>query len=1399
MPDIDSLSIRISSDASAAVSGLDKLATTLAKIGRISGSATGSLSKTSKSISSMRNVVSGINKTMTGLTKGISGAVTVLSYIPKKLASPFVKAVGKMGSAVMGLGRQIARVAMYRALRTAIKLITQAFSEGITNLYKWSSVFDKTFYKAMNTIATAKTYFSNSMAAMASPLIEAFTPAVDAVIDKFVEMFNIVNQFLSRIVGKDTYTAARKVKQVWDDVDEDTDNTTQKVKELRKTLLGFDEINRLDKDTSESTSSNSNKKPPDTSYLYMFEERPIEGAIASFADKIKEAIQGADWDGLGKILGNCFNSLIDKIDFAGWGRKLGNSINAVFETLYWFLITADFSRVGSGIATFLNNALSTINFKMIGRTMVRWFTSGIDALIAFLMEFDFGQLARGLSDFVIGLCDEIYDWFANYDDWGSIGETIGYNIADAIASIKYGEVWNALSNAVDIAVESIIKAVTGAVTGISDRFKEAMNWDELPNDVKKTILAIEGLAGIAGFAVGAVLTFSGANIGLGLALMVASGLLLATAYEEKWGDLKKKVDDYITGIKFFLSSMGFAVGAVLAFGGFNIPLGVGLMIASGALGSTNAKEAWDTIENSVGKAMFAADALVGTFKLTLGVLALITKNYGVGLALIASGAAILVHGTATGFDFGKVGNIMRQILPPVEALIGGFELTLGILAIIGKKYLVGIGLIASGAATLATAGFTGYNFDGPKNMLTNVLSKAELAVGLFTLTLGIIACIAQKWPIGIGLIVGGLEATSIGAAQYDWDSLKNKFDEVMGSTKVNLLRGAGMVVIGALLCATSFWVLGLPMLVLGLAQVGYGASQINWGALGKQIVDKFNAVKDELFSGKNIAMDAVLGVFFCLIGLIPFGIGFLLAGLIGLGYQATQVDWGALGTKIKKHAGEAVDWLKEKGKLVLGILAIVGGKIGSGIAAVAADITESWSDARENWQGLVELGEKAINKVQEGWNKFNKFTVNVGANISKKLENILRWLGVDLGDGIQNSPNEGGYSPQHYGEGSVSGTGRDHNVIMKMSATPGNGFIYGQNGQLRPNVPYNIGVGATLGPVYTDTGERVDYKQPLNAMGLSNLKTNVGVGVNPVWKLIANGFMLFMGLVNLSTTVGVKTSTAWGTQHKTFLNYLDVVGKTTNVNVNATRGNFKNGLKAWIGYDTHTVTVNLARGNWYWGLSDWIGQEVWVRVNLWAGGGVVYGNGYSVGFASGGVITRSGWNHLDKAANGGTRPHGTMFVAGEAGPEIVGHIGGRTEILNKSQLASTMFASVSAALSPAVKVITSMGAMFAQAANEAMNTSIYTVDRAYARMDTFAGSAAMMENATAESMVEMLEVMRMSADATMEQNRLLQQQNDLLRQINEKDFNPEISTAAINKAQQRSNRRAGVTVVSVGG
>lgn len=66
--------------------------------------------------------------------------------------------------------------------------------------------------------------------------------------------------------------------------------------------------------------------------------------------------------------------------------------------------------------------------------------------------------------------------------------------------------------------------------------------------------------------------------------------------------------------------------------------------------------------------------------------------------------------------------------------------------------------------------------------------------------------------------------------------------------------------------------------------------------------------------------------------------------------------------------------------------------------------------------------------------------------------------------------------------------------------------------------------------------------------------------------------------------------------------------------------------------------------------------------------------------AIGGAFFGGKWHNIAQYASGGLPSHGSMFVAGEAGAEVVGHVGGRTEVLNESQLASTMYSAVSSAM-----------------------------------------------------------------------------------------------------------------------
>lgn len=93
-------------------------------------------------------------------------------------------------------------------------------------------------------------------------------------------------------------------------------------------------------------------------------------------------------------------------------------------------------------------------------------------------------------------------------------------------------------------------------------------------------------------------------------------------------------------------------------------------------------------------------------------------------------------------------------------------------------------------------------------------------------------------------------------------------------------------------------------------------------------------------------------------------------------------------------------------------------------------------------------------------------------------------------------------------------------------------------------------------------------------------------------------------------------------------------------------------------------------------------------INNWVNGlkNTFLGFGFSSvgggGFrANGGIYYNGNWKNIRQYANGGAPSHGSMFIAGERGAEIVGHINGRTEVLNQSQIASAIYSAMVSAMS----------------------------------------------------------------------------------------------------------------------
>lgn len=155
-------------------------------------------------------------------------------------------------------------------------------------------------------------------------------------------------------------------------------------------------------------------------------------------------------------------------------------------------------------------------------------------------------------------------------------------------------------------------------------------------------------------ALGAVLTFTGANIPLGLGLMVIGGLALAAVIKENWETIPDNVGRALTTLLLTLGAAALVIGAILTFTGANIPLGISLMIigAAAIAGAHAVAVNWNSIKEALAGPVGEAMAIASGIFLVLGLLLVFSgTNIPLGIGMIIASTAALVTWGAVNWNF----------------------------------------------------------------------------------------------------------------------------------------------------------------------------------------------------------------------------------------------------------------------------------------------------------------------------------------------------------------------------------------------------------------------------------------------------------------------------------------------------------------------------------------------------------------------------------------------------------------------------------------------------------------------------------------------------------------------------------------------------------------------------
>lgn len=188
--------------------------------------------------------------------------------------------------------------------------------------------------------------------------------------------------------------------------------------------------------------------------------------------------------------------------------------------------------------------------------------------------------------------------------------------------------------------------------GLDASGKIAPDFTSMIDDGLSAILEL--FTGAALLALGAILTFSGANIPLGIALMVLGAIAIWDAISENWDAIKEMLQGPLGWAVSILSVAVLVIGAILIFSGANVPLGLGLLIM-GAIGLASAVAAnWNYIVEALQGPLGLVVGLLGVALLVLGIVLLFTGvGVPLGLGLILIGATGLAAAIAPNWNFLK--------------------------------------------------------------------------------------------------------------------------------------------------------------------------------------------------------------------------------------------------------------------------------------------------------------------------------------------------------------------------------------------------------------------------------------------------------------------------------------------------------------------------------------------------------------------------------------------------------------------------------------------------------------------------------------------------------------------------------------------------------------------------
>lgn len=395
-------------------------------------------------------------------------------------------------------------------------LLRKAFSfarEGMENLVK----ADATTANSVATLRGALTALKNALASAFAPILNTIAPILSKFIGMLVTAANAVASFISALTGKKFIVQAQGVADGISGIGDSASGANDSAKELQRTLMGFDKINKLDSNSGGGSGGGGGGSGAGGGG--GFDLVPVSDEANKWAEKFKESWEKADFYWLGELLANKMNDALAKIP--------------------WDKIQENAKKVAKSLATFLNGFIENADWDLVGSTIANALNTAVYFAQTFVHTFNWEALGDAIAKTING--------FVRDTDWSAIGDTIGtaiYGLMTSINKFLKGTDWSAIGSAIVELISSInwvnlfkgaveligniagavFDMLKGAITSAKDKLKKWIDSGKIWNDlfeIGKTVIEV----GVKLLGKGADLlkAFFGAVYEIGVSL-IGSGL-----------------------------------------------------------------------------------------------------------------------------------------------------------------------------------------------------------------------------------------------------------------------------------------------------------------------------------------------------------------------------------------------------------------------------------------------------------------------------------------------------------------------------------------------------------------------------------------------------------------------------------------------------------------------------------------------------------------------------------------------------------------------------------------------------------------------------------------------------------------------------------------------------------